>query len=176
MARWALMGFAIGFVGFSLVKVLVPGFYARQETRKPVRYGVIALASGMVGSVVFAGGLWWFDVPWAFAGLALSTALNAWINAGLLLRRLRRDEVYQPRSGWWTYGLRILLANAVMAVLLWWMAGSLPSWTVLEALPRALRMAEVIAAAVVTYFAVLALSGLRPHHLRHHTGSEEAAE
>ncbi|MDE2150654.1 MAG: murein biosynthesis integral membrane protein MurJ, partial [Gammaproteobacteria bacterium] len=167
MTRWALMAFALGFMGFSLVKILVPGFYARQETRAPVRYALVALAAGMAMSVVLVGVLWWFGWSAAYAGLAASTSINAWVNATLLLRRLKRDGIYRPRPGWMSFGARLVLANLAMAALLLWLGGDLASWTRTPTLLRVERLFEVIAAAVALYFAVLWLAGLRIGHLRH---------
>lgn len=167
MTRWALIGFAFGFMGFSLVKILIPGFYARQETRIPVRYGVIALSVGIAMSVVLVGGMVLAGFPAPHMGLALSTSINAWVNATLLYRRLRRDGVYTPSPGWGAFALRLLLANVVLAVLAWWLAGSLHSWTTLGSLARALRMAQIVGLGAAAYFATLWLSGMRLAHFRH---------
>lgn len=166
MTQWALIGFAFGFMGFSLVKVLIPGFYARQETRTPVRYGVIALTVGMVMSVVLVGVMLLTGFAAPHMGLALSTSINAWVNAGLLYRRLRRDGVYNPRAGWGAFGLRLLLANLVMAGLVVWMAGGMDGWVHASSLARAGRLLAVIASGGAVYFATLWLSGMRLHHFR----------
>ncbi|MEK6807280.1 MAG: murein biosynthesis integral membrane protein MurJ [Pseudomonadota bacterium] len=167
MTMAALMAYAFGFMGFSLVKVLVPGFYARQETRIPVRYGVIALTAGMVVSA----SLTWLLVRQGFfaphIALAISTSFTAWINAGLLFWRLNRDGTYRPQPGWIVFALRLFAANLAMALLLVWLAGDLAGWLSGGAGDRALRMLEVISACAALYFAVLWVGGLRPRHLRH---------
>lgn len=166
MTTYVVWAYGLGFLGFSLVKVLVPGFYARQETRLPVRYAMIGLVVGMAASVslfLLARAL---HLPAAHVVFAFSTSLTAWINSLLLLRRLRRDGIYRPQAGWGGFSLRLLLANGLMAVVVVWLAGDLGSWLVLGKWLRAERMAVVVGVAVVVYFGVLGLCGLRPRHFR----------
>lgn len=176
MTQWSLIGFAFGFMGFSLVKILVPGFYARQETRTPVRYGVIALSVGILMSVVLVGAMLLSGFPAPHMGLALSTSINAWVNGGLLLRRLRRDSVYQPRPGWRILGLRLVVANAVMGGLLLWFEGGLDTWMRLGSLARAGRLLELVCLGAAVYFAVLWLVGLRPRHFQQATEASEGKQ
>lgn len=166
MTTYALCAYAAGFMGFSLVKVLVPGFYARQEMRVPVRYGIIALCSGMTLSLSFFGlsHVYQFTAP--HAALALATSASAWINSLLLLRRLRTDGVYRPSAGWRAFALRLLLANLAMCGAVWWLAGPVGDWLEAARAQRAFKLTLVIAAAGLAYFGTLALSGLRPAHLR----------
>lgn len=166
MTTYALWAYGAGFMGFSLIKVLTPGFYARQNTRQPVRYAVIGLIVGMSMSLTLfvAAKLW--QLPAAHVGLAISTSLTAWVNALLLFWRLRRDRVYQASAGWGAFVLRLLLANLLMALVVLWTAGSLHWWLQAGAWARGGRVLLVIAAAMAVYFAVLALSGMRIHHFR----------
>lgn len=166
MTAIALVAYAIGFMGFSFVKVLVPGYYARQEVRAPVRFGVIAIVSGMAMSLSFVGLAQLLDFDAPHAGLALATSLSAWVNAALLYRRLRRDGIYVPGPGWGAFTLRLLLACSVMGAVALWIAEPVQAWVDAPLRLRATWIAEVIGAAVVAYFGTLALSGLRPSHLR----------
>ena len=166
MTQAALWAYAFGFMGFSLVKVLLPGFYARQETKLPTRYGIIALCAGMAVSLsVFAASRTW---AWSAAhvGLAFATSFTAWLNALLLLRKLRRDEIYQPAPGWPAFALRLLLANVALSAVTLLLAAPLADWMSAAELPRALNLAGVIAAAAASYFATLLLCGLRPAHFK----------
>lgn len=167
MTEAALVGFSFGFMGFSLVKVLVPGFYARQETRIPVRYGVTALGIGMASSVVFVGGLLLMHFPAPHLGLALSTTVNSWVNAMLLFRRLRRDQVYRPRPGWRRFAIQLFIANLCMTACIWWLAGDLAHWIAMTKWQRVEHMTEVMVVGVLVYAAALGLSGMRPTDLRH---------
>ncbi len=118
MTTYVVWAYGLGFMGFSLVKVLLPGFYARQETRLPVRYAMIGLFVGMAASLSLFALARWLHFGAAHVVLAFSTSLTAWINSMLLLRRLRRDGVYQPAAGWGRFSLRLLLASLAMAVVL----------------------------------------------------------
>ncbi len=166
MTTCALWAYSIGFMGFSFVKVLVPGFYARQETRLPVRFAVISLAIGIAMSLaLFAAAKIW-RLPAAHAGLAASTSLTACLNSALLFHRLKRDGVYRPGAGWGAFSLRILLANAALAAVVIAMSSDLATWIAMGTWVRAARLAAVIAVAITSYFAVLFAAGLRPSHLR----------
>ena len=166
MTTYVVWAYGLGFMGFSLVKVLVPGFYARQETRLPVRYAMIGLAAGMACSVGLFGLARWFQFGAAHVVFAFSTSLTAAINSALLLRRLRHDGIYRPEPGWAAFSLRLLLAVAVMAAVVLWLAGGLQGWLDLDKWSRALRLAGIVAAAALAYFGVLAACGLRPRHFR----------
>jgi putative peptidoglycan lipid II flippase len=162
MAARSLMAYSVGLLGFIGVRVLVPGFSARQDLRTPARYGVYAVAANGLLSV----GLVWQTAPhgWGHAGLALATALAAVFNTALLLGKLLRERIYRPESGWPWFLARVFLANGVMAVLLIHAAGSYPwqDWTLTE---RALHLAAWIGSGFGAYVACLALTGLRPRHV-----------
>jgi putative peptidoglycan lipid II flippase len=165
MTRYALMAYSVGLMTFSLVKVLLPGYYARQDTRTPVRYGVISLTVGMCMSITFGLGLQAMGWIAPHAGLALATSLGALLNATLLYRGLRQTGVYHPNPGWRRFGLQVLVAVLVMGFLLAFMAGELSEWVEADLGGRAGRLLGLIAAGVTVYFGVLWASGLRPHHL-----------
>ncbi|MEP7244726.1 MAG: murein biosynthesis integral membrane protein MurJ [Gammaproteobacteria bacterium] len=165
MTTYALWAYGVGFLGFSLVKVLVPGFYARHEMKLPVRFAITSLIIGMTLSV----GLFVvhhfikFEAPHVV--LAASTSLTACINAGLLFRRLRKDGVYAPEPGWAIYATRVGAATAVMTALVLLFGGSLSLWQSLHGLEKVFRLAVVIVGAIAAYFGVLLALGLRPRHL-----------
>ncbi|MGH8370391.1 MAG: murein biosynthesis integral membrane protein MurJ, partial [Gammaproteobacteria bacterium] len=169
MATFSVMAYAFGLLGFTLVKVVAPGFYARQDTRTPVKVGVISVVANIVLNAIIT-------IPWAVhglvaphAGLALSTSLAAFINAGLLYRYLRKQSVYVPASGWRALLIQTVIANAVMGGMLWLFAGDLGVWLERSAWQRSIWLAFWIALAALVYFAVLFLSGFRLRHLRSRT-------
>jgi len=166
MAAWALAAYSFGFLGFSMVKVLVPGFYARQETRAPLRYAFISFGTGMVCSLTFTGIALWAGFVAPHAAIALATATAAWINAALLYQRLRKDGIYQPGPGWRRFSLQLLVANALMAGLLLYLGGDLVEWTGAAASERLGRLALVIGAAVAVYFGTLWALGARLRDFR----------
>lgn len=163
MSAQALQAFSLGLVAFIVIKVLAPGFYARQDTKTPVRVGVTALVANIVFSFLLV-------YPLAHTGLALAVSLSAVINAALLFRLLRQQGVYQALPGWRAFLGRIGLATAAMAGLVFWGVDSLEHWFVALPLERAARLAFWSVAGILVYGSVLLMTGMRPRHLKikHH--------
>jgi putative peptidoglycan lipid II flippase len=162
------MPYAIGMFGFTLVKILAPAFFARQDTRTPVRIGFIALGFSLGVNLLVV-------LPWTLgggaaphAGLAAATSLGALVNATLLYRALRTSGAYAPAPGWGVFLLRLLLANAAMAAVLVWLGGDLSHWLAWDASGRVLNLGHCVAAGALVYGASLWLVGLRPAALRGH--------
>ena len=153
----ALMGYGVGLMGIVAVKVLAPGFYARQDIRTPVKIAIVVLIATQAMNAVF--------VPMiGHAGLTLSIGLGALINATWLLVGLMRCGAYRPTPGWGRYALRVGVASTALGGLLFW-AGRAIDWLGLGAghdWLRAALMAAVLAGVAMAYFAMLALLGLRP--------------
>lgn len=154
MSARSLIGFGLGLAAYILIKVLAPAFYARQDMRTPVRIGIIAMLANMVMNVIFV-------FPLAHAGLALATALAAFLNAGLLYRALRKTGAYQPEPGWGLFAVRIAAANILMGGVLWLGMGDWSQWLHWPALTRAGHLALLTAAAAAIYFFSLWVGGLR---------------
>lgn len=159
MATRSLIAYAFGLCAFILIKVLAPGFYSRQDTRTPVRIGIIAMATNMVLNVILI-------FPLAHAGLALATSLSAYLNAGLLGRGLMRQGIYRPDTGWGAFLGRITLANVAMAATLILGVAGIESWLSWGAVQRALTLLFWIFAGGGVYILVLIVSGMRPRHLK----------
>jgi putative peptidoglycan lipid II flippase len=166
MAALSLMAYAAGLVALALVKVLAPGFFARQDTKTPVRVGLIALGFNMAFNVIVV-------VPWAFsglpaphAGLAVSTSLAGFLNAILLYRGLRRDGVLPAADDLPKFFLRVAVACGVMAVLLTRFTTPLARWLEAGTWTRCLWLGAAIGGGVIAYFATLYAVGLRPTEFR----------
>ena len=155
MTRQALTAYSLGLVALILVKVLAPGFYARQNIRTPVKIAAITLAATQVMNLAF---IWHLK----HAGLALAIALAAWINAGLLFWKLRQHKVFAPQPGWPLFLLKVGLALAAMASLLLWATQDASQWLDAGALDRVLRLGWVVLAGAAVYLAALRLLGLKP--------------
>jgi putative peptidoglycan lipid II flippase len=166
MSAYALMAYAGGLIGFSLVKVLAPGYFARQDTRTPVKVGVIALGAnlGFNLAVVVPAHLAGFVAPHAL--LALSTGLSAGLNSLLLYRGLRRGGIYAPSERWRRLLPQVAGASLAMGAFLWWAAGAWSGWPAMAAPERVLRLAGCVAGGALVYFAVLGALGARPGDFR----------
>jgi putative peptidoglycan lipid II flippase len=167
MCSYALMAYSFGLLGFSMVKVLAPGYFARQDTKTPVKIGIVALGINMGFNllVVVPAFLKGFPVPHVL--LAVSTGLSALINATLLYRGLRRDGVYRPSAAWRRLLPQIAVASLAMAGFLWWIAGDWSAWNDWSAARRAGWLALAVAGGAAVYFGVLGLAGARPRDLKH---------
>ncbi|MEW5889418.1 MAG: murein biosynthesis integral membrane protein MurJ [Pseudomonadota bacterium] len=152
--REALMAYSVGLAGLILVKVLAPGFYARQDIRTPVKIGLITLAATQLMNLAFV-------IPLQHAGLALAIGLASCLNAALLYRGLRQRQVYRPQPGWGKFWAKLAVALAVLGVTLWFGMGSHDQWLGVPAAQRALRLAAVVGAGATAYFATLGMLGFR---------------
>jgi putative peptidoglycan lipid II flippase len=155
MSARALTAYSLGLVGLILVKVLAPGFYARQDIATPVRIGMITLVATLAMNAAFIR-------PLEHAGLALAIGLGACVNAALLYATLRRRGIFQPSPGWRRFLVRMALALALMAGVLWLAMGTAASWLSGGSLLRAGRLSLVVVAGASTYFTALWLLGMRP--------------
>jgi putative peptidoglycan lipid II flippase len=161
MTRNALIAYSVGLVGFILVKVLAPGFYAKQNIRTPVR---IAIATLIVTQLLNAAFVPFFK----HAGLSLSISVGALFNAGWLWFLMRRGGAYQPQPGWAAFLLKLTVALYLMGGALWYTMGRESSWFELAAGPRAAKLAMVIAAGTLAYFASLRAMGFRLRDFSRH--------
>jgi putative peptidoglycan lipid II flippase len=152
--RDALVAYSVGLTGLILVKVLAPGFYARQNIRTPVKIALVTLAMTQAMNAAFI-------VPLQHAGLALSIGLASCLNAALLWRGLRRRGDYVPRPGWKLFGLKLTAALAVMGAALWLGMGQQADWIGAPPLERVLHLAALVAGGSAAYFGTLWLLGFR---------------
>src|SRR6185295_10489191 len=121
MTRQALVAYSIGLVGMILIKILAPGFYARQNVTTPVKIGILTLI--LTQGMNFA-----FIVPFKHAGLALAIGLGACLNAFLLFYLLRKQQIYVPQPGWLVFAVKVALAVTTMAAVLYFSMGDATWW------------------------------------------------
>jgi len=158
-AAQSLIAYGCGLLCFMLVKVLAPGYYARQDTRTPVRYGIIAMVSNMVLNVLLV-------VPFGYVGLAMATSASALLNAGLLYRGLRKRGVYQVSRFNWQLIVKLVLAALVMAAVLVHQSPPLGQWAGMTSRQDLLLLGQLIGLGMLVYLAAAWLLGLRPRHLK----------
>jgi putative peptidoglycan lipid II flippase len=152
--RVALLGYSVGLLGIITVKILAPGFYARQDMRTPVRAAFLSLivAQSLAVALMFEIG---------HAGLTLATSIGATVNALLLYRALRRGDIYLPAPGWGRFLGRLAVALLVLGVVLWFASGPDELWVHSGFTAKVTRLALVIIAGATAYFATLWLLGFR---------------
>lgn len=152
--RDALVAYSVGLTGLILVKVLAPGFYARQNIRTPVKIALVTLVMTQAMNAAFI-------VPLQHAGLALSIGLASCLNAALLWRGLRRCGDYNPLPGWKLFGLKLTAALAVMGTALWFGMGQQSDWIGAPPLGRVLHLTALVGGGSAAYFGTLWLLGFR---------------
>jgi len=139
MASISLFAYGSGLLSFMMVKVLAPGYYARQDTKTPVKFGIIAMLSNMVLNIIFA-------IPFGYVGLAIATSLSATLNASMLWFGLYKQGVYQKQ-------------NETVSVLI-------REWVSFSLFESAYKLFALIALGVVSYFTCAAILGLRIRHFK----------
>jgi putative peptidoglycan lipid II flippase len=182
MTTLSTLALSAGLPAYALVKVLLPAFYARQDTRTPVRAGVAALVANMLFNAVFVVLLFewlappalkqvgWLDaiarVPSLHVGLAIASSLSSYLNCLLLWRWLKRAGVYQRKPGWATHWLRLALACAAMVVVLLLGRWLWPDWSGVPLATRIWHLLVLVLAGGAAYVVALVAGGFRPRDLR----------
>ena len=159
MAAMSLRAYAFGLIAFMLIKVLAPGFFARQNVKTPVKVGILAMVANMVFNLML---IW----PLAHAGLALATALSAFLNAGLLGWLLHKQGVLVFQPGWGRYAIQLIGGCALMSAGLWWLTPEWLQWLEWSVWARVQWLALLVVAGAAVYFAWLAALGVRWQHFR----------
>jgi putative peptidoglycan lipid II flippase len=155
MTRRALVAYSVGLLGLILVKVLAPGFYAKQNIRTPVKIAIVALLATQAMNALLV-------LPLRHAGLALAISLGACLNAGLLYRQLRAHGIYAPQPGWLVFFLKVLAALALMCGALYFAVGPSAWWLAAPWPIRTAALLGVVALGGAVYLGALWALGFRP--------------
>ena len=154
MSRTALVGYSVGLIGMILVKILAPGFYARQDIKTPVKIGIVTLFATQLMNLAFIG---WIQ----HAGLALSIGLGACLNSAILFHYLKKNDIYIPEPGWLRFLVKVGGAMFVLALVLWFGVGDEQYWLSNSGWMRIFRLLELVVSGVAAYFVTLWLVGFR---------------
>ncbi|HHX8442633.1 TPA: murein biosynthesis integral membrane protein MurJ [Vibrio diabolicus] len=158
-ASLSLFAYASGLLNFMLIKVLAPGYYSRQDTKTPVKYGIIAMVTNMVFNAIFA----YF---YGYVGLAIATALSAFVNMALLYRGLHIAGVYQITKRTVFFIIRLVIAGAAMVAAILWQLEDMSVWLDWSFAHRSGVLGMLIALGAVVYLVVLFLTGARLKDLK----------
>lgn len=184
MTALSVFGLSFGLPAFALVKTVLPAFYARQDTRTPVRAGLVAMVANMVfnvGLLALLYALWVPDaakaegvmatlarVPGLHFALGIASALSSYLNLVLLWRWLRKADVFDPQPGWVRFLVRMLLANVVMAAALLAGLHLAPDFTVADKWQRIGWLATLVFGGAAVYGLSMLALGFRPRDFREH--------
>jgi putative peptidoglycan lipid II flippase len=154
--RAALLGYSIGLPAIILVKILAPGFYARQVMKTPVKIATFTVVVTQTLAIIFA-----WPLGLEQAGLTLAMSIGACCNAGLLLWLLLRNGYYHPQPGWLAFFAKVCAASAVLAGVIAWMTGADATWLHAGAVVKVGRLGLVIGCGALAYFGMLFALGFR---------------
>ena len=166
MSSLSLMAYSLGLPAFIFIKVLAPAFYARQDTKTPMKIAVKAMTANMVLNILFVVPMVHFAYEAPHVGLALATTASAYMNAAMLLFALRRQDIYNVQSGWGKLMLQLTLANGLLAGFIFYWSPTLDIWTNWSLSERLINLLIIIVIAAVIYLISLLLTGLRPAQLK----------
>jgi putative peptidoglycan lipid II flippase len=156
----ALQAYSLGLLGFMAIKVLASAYFSRQDTKTPVRYGIIAMVSNVVFNLMLIG-------PLAHVGLALATSMSAFLNASLLLMGLLKSNVFHFQRSWWLFIARIILANLAMLLVLVVFSASTDQWLEWGTWSRVWHLGLLCFGGIGCYGVALLLVGVRVSHFKH---------
>ncbi|MFK7997444.1 MAG: murein biosynthesis integral membrane protein MurJ [Granulosicoccus sp.] len=163
MASYSLIAYSLGLPAFLLIKVFAPAFFARQNTRTPVRIGIIALISNMAYNLMFVLPMIWLDFIAPHTGLALASSLSAWQQAFMLYRELSKEDIYKLSPALGSFTLKAIPGIAALSLVMLLNAGI--DWSSLDAIGRITRLLAIMAASAAVYAIVLLICGIRPRQL-----------
>lgn len=163
MASYSLMAYSAGLPAFLLIKILAPAFFARQDTKTPVRIGIVALISNMGYNLMFVLPMIWLDFIAPHTGLALASSLSAWQQAYMLYKELKKQGVYCFSPELRKFAMTTIPSLIALCVVLIACAGI--DYIALDVLERLMSLLAIIALGFVAYVIVLFITGIRPKHL-----------
>lgn len=159
MASYSLIAYGSGLLSFMLIKVLAPGYYSRQDTKTPVRYGIIAMITNMGFNLLFA-------IPFGYVGLAIATSMSALLNATLLYRGLHLAGVYRISRPTIVFFVKAVVSTALMVVVLYYFLPSQSQWLEWHLIDRTKALIGLISMGAITYLLGLLLLGIRPWSIK----------
>ncbi|MCZ6668348.1 MAG: murein biosynthesis integral membrane protein MurJ [Gammaproteobacteria bacterium] len=165
MAGYSLMAYSLGLPAFILIKILASGFYARQDTKTPVRIGIQAMLLNMVLNVMFVVSMLNADFIAPHVGLALATTASAYFNATMLALRLKKDAIIEGFETLSLLLLRILLACCAMSLVILLLSPEVGNWSQWQWFDRVYQLAILIVSAILCYALMLWIMGFRRDHI-----------
>ena len=160
MSSYSLVAYGSGLLCFMMIKVLAPGYYSRQDTKTPVKYGIIAMVCNMVFNLIFA-------IPFGYVGLAIATSMSALLNAVLLYRGLHKANVYRVSKQTFIFTCKVVFSTLVMSAGLIYFMPEQTIWLNWHVGERALMLSELVVGGAILYLASLLILGVHPWKLRH---------
>jgi putative peptidoglycan lipid II flippase len=151
---FALFAYLSGLVSFMVIKILAPGYYARQDTKTPVKIGIIAMVANMVFNLMLA--------PFfGYVGLAIATTMSATLNAFLLYRGLKAQQIYQLSNETLLFIAKLVFSSLLMALVVYYLSPDFDVWLSMAFIDQVTRLILCISVGIVTYLLSVILLGVR---------------
>lgn len=155
----SLLASVSGLCAIMSVRVLVQGFAARKDTKTPVRCSLASIACNIILNLILIK-------PLGYVGLALSTALAAYVNAFLLLYFLNKRGIYSLCRKTLLFLLKVGAAGLIMAVTVRFISPELKEWFAMTTLASVIYLAVMILLGGVAYFLLCLIFGIKPSMLK----------
>ena len=157
---YSLIALALGLVGFMLIKVLIPGFFAQQRPKTPLKIAFLSMILNAVLAWFFA-----FFLEYGHVGLAAASSIAAFFSVFCLIIILTKEKIYIPGAGWFYFLARIIFGSILLFIMLNYLSVDIEFWRKLEVFERVLRLFFLCSGGVVIYILTLWISGLRFNQL-----------
>ncbi len=150
----ALFAYLAGLLSFMFIKILAPGYYARQDTKTPVKIGIIAMVANMLFNLMLAPFL-------GYVGLALATTLSATLNAWLLYRGLKTSGIYKLSAKTLIFIGKLVVSSSVMALVVYQLSADFDVWLAMGLIEQVIQLTICITLGIVSYLSMIILLGIR---------------
>jgi Uncharacterized membrane protein, putative virulence factor len=150
----ALFAYLSGLLSFMFIKVLAPGYYARQDTKTPVKIGVKAMVANMAFNLMLAPFL-------GYVGLAIATTMSATLNAWMLYQGLKQANVYHLSKSTKIFIGKLIVSAMVMALVVYQLSPDFDRWLLMTFIEQVTKLVVCIVVGCLSYFLTTFLLGIR---------------
>ncbi|MBT7752880.1 MAG: hypothetical protein HN733_00275, partial [Gammaproteobacteria bacterium] len=166
MTQYSLMAYSLGLIGLSFVLILSPVFYSREDTKTPLKFGLITMATNAFLSLIFVLALMEMNVSFPHIGLAFAFSLASILNAFLLFRSLSLEKLVVLDRNFIIFISRIIMASFIMTLFLINFNPDIQIWIDANIIDKVFSLLFLISAAIIIYILILFLLGLRMKDIR----------
>jgi len=150
----ALFAYLSGLLSFMFIKVLAPGYYARQDTKTPVKIGIKAMVANMAFNLMLAPFL-------GYVGLAIATTMSATLNAWMLYQGLKQANVYHLSKSTKIFIGKLIVSAMVMALVVYQLSPDFDRWLLMTFIEQVTKLVVCIGVGCLSYFFTTFLLGIR---------------
>jgi putative peptidoglycan lipid II flippase len=151
---YALFAYLSGLISFMFIKIFAPAYYARQDTKTPVKIGIKAMVANMIFNLMLA--------PFfGYVGLAMATAMSATLNALMLYHGLKSNNIYVLSKSTWWFFTRLIFSAGVMALVVYRLSPAFDIWLTMTTAMQIQQLLICISLGMLSYFISITALGIR---------------